>query len=539
MPSGSFLIPKWRAAGSAPRWFARPATPWSPAQLTGLALWLPGHLTQALWQQNLATTQLTHAAADGDPVGQVDDQGPHAHRAAAGSTGREPVLGSGGGRPSFLTFDGSNDVLVLENSKHALAFVHTTAQFTILAWVKVASDGTNLILLDSANNGASGNVGLFLRRNSSGDTLTFIVVKGVAGTPVMIRTTTATLRVADGWQPVVIKCNGATASIQVGSQAAETFSAVAGAAAGTPSTDDLHIGARSSALGTYFQGSLGDLAVCSGALADSELDLYRRFAPQRSGAPLSRALLGGLSLAPQQLSHYFQHYDFSDATRLFPQIDKTGSVSADATAIGCVEHRGGAALRRDAAAAANDGTRPLYRTAVQNGLAAAEWDGADDRLGFLNWCAGGALTVLLVAKNRDTTLGSHYLQGTQYVVQTGSNYEGGDNERFVVHPIGSPSPAAGSEDGIGSPVAGEAWHVYEFTRDASVWQIAVDGVSGPSVTNSGALVMNNMGQQSISGWWLDGYVGELVKYNVAHSATNRAKVRRHLGTKWNIPISDL
>ncbi|MBX7164813.1 MAG: LamG domain-containing protein [Pirellulales bacterium] len=538
---GSRFLSAQREAGSfGSQWTSRPATPvFTPTQLSGVTLWLPSHLTDALWQENLVGTPLMRATTDGHTVGQIDDQGPDAHRATAGNAGREPLLGSGGGRASFLVFDGVNDFLTVENSRQAFAYVHTTAQFTLLAWVKVASDGTNLVLLDTARGGGTDKFGLYLGRNASGNTLTLLVLKGTAGTALVNRTTTATLRVTDGWQLIVVRCNGSTGTIQIGSKTPEGFS-VSGspAAAGTPATDDLHIGSVSNTVGNYWHGNLGELVLCNQSLSDVQVALYASASPGRSGGATAKVLAGGEALAPQQLSHCHTHYDFSVAAALFQQLERTGAVANDGDPVGAVEHRGGAALARDATAGANNGTRPAFRPNTKNGLAAVQFDGADDQLNFFSWCKGAALTVFIVAKNNDVAFGSHYLTGTQYVVQTGSGYLGGNNERFVVHPeAGSGLPFLGAEDGVGAPVAGEAWHIYEFTRDADVWESSVDGRAGTTVTNTHIFSMDGMGPLSNPGFWLDGYLGEVVKYNVAHPEANRAKLRAHLAAKWGIALA--
>ncbi len=558
--TATFWQPACSRRFSSATWFARPANAWSPLDLANLQLWLPTHLLRALWRTPTNQTEEANASADGQTITQLDDQGPYAHRVVA-AVGREPVLGSDVDRHSYLALT-PDDFLTLDNSNGALRWLHNGSAFTVLVWFRVASGASsNGVILDSAHSTSAGTTGFSLRWNSSGTV--FSAVHRAASGHAISHTSTATIGNADGWTLVGITFDGAsTATMRLFTQggtvvkATESMSVTGGFDSGD-ATDNLDIGVRSDTHTLGFEGNLADVVLLSGVIGDAELDLLRAWNPARTTTSPGRVLGSYATLGAAAVSGLAEWHDFGDRSTQWQDAVGGTAVTLDDDPIGVVQNKlpvpSSVELNRDFAYDGTASARPLSKDAVNNGSArpAAQFDGgsaADDNLSIPSQPSGAASTWIYVVRNLDANFGSHYSRasGNQYLVKTGSNYEGGGtNEmRVVVHTSGAlapndESPHYGKEGGIGEemPGGGEVWEIVTVRRDGKTWDLRWNGLpAAQTFQNDGGFAMSQLGPAVNADFELDGYIGCRLRYTHALSDAQAALVEAGLAAEWGITL---
>ncbi len=505
---------------------------WAPTDISSLAYWMPTFSPTHLWQEDSTIVGLTRATADADKVGQVDDPSPCAHRAIALSSATRPALGSSGSRLSFLTFTGaSTNRLDVENSLSAFNFIHGGGAFSLCFWALMATDGTSMILLDSVQ-GTSANAGIYLEK-TSGNKLALAIGRAPTASFMVNYTTTATFAIADGWLPITITvpagAGTATGTITIGAKSPETFNVLAGAPAGTAAHANLEIGALSGTHGSPFNGSMSDLVIVNAVMSGADLTAFRAYNPARDGSSIVTASnTSAATLLPSQLNFLQYWYDFSDASHLWQDTANSVAVAVDTDPIRSAQNKSSALLLNRDAQANSTGTRPLYRTGIQNSLAAGKWDGVDDNLIFeTDWQRGGAMTVFLVCNAPTINGHPHVMEAssTQYWTITGSTYATASS--FVFHQSGGDSATVA----IVNP---DAWNIFELVRNGAITRVFVNGVEGQPLVSVGQSNMTQIGLANDGTLYWPGYVAEMVVYRAVHTDTNRSLVRAGLASKWGI-----
>lgn len=517
--------------------------PWAdPRDSAGLQLWLPTAYTAGLWVENSSSAAITHVLADGALVGRIDDPSVSAHRVFAQGTTVRPTFRTGSGRNAALQFDGSTSHVEVENSKAAFRFIHVDLTFTICVWAKKNLDGTSQFLCDSSQS-TTANAGFSLSLTAA-NKVNFFIAKASAGNAVINKTTTAGLAVADGWTPITITCNAGSGSIQVGANAAESFTCAAGASAGTNSQNDLEFGAISGTHASKFNGWIADFSVWNTVLSSGDLASYRSFDPAVAATTLGRQVTGGTSIAADGLSHLRDWLDYSDTASLYTDTGKTTNVASDGDAIAVAANKTGAQYLRDFTQSSS-GLRPLYKTNINNGLGCGLWDGSDDTLTMTSaWGKGGAFTLFVIAKNLDQTIGSHILfaAGNSYLVVTGFNYSGNTGNNGL-NPNGSPYVGLHCADSnfipVGNLVNPTGFNIIEIVCNGSNFKVFVNGIhlggTGVGTNTAGFSPVEMGGDSARAQWRMDGYIQEYAHYTVDHSIQSRDAYRRGLASKYSIP----
>jgi hypothetical protein len=185
-------------------------------------------------------------------------------------------------------------------------------------------------------------------------------------------------------------------------------------------------------------------------------------------------------------------------------------------------------------AAGVGGARPLFKTAIQNGLPVVRWDGVDDVM-VLPTNAFTALTqatvFLVIRTDTDTPVGED---------KTGL-WEFGSSADFTHYPFtdGNIYEACGStvRKSTGNPALNLAttFRVYCVTSASGAWTSYLDNVQHFTTG------VNTVGFPSVvefghSGgiYFCDGDWGECLIYDSALSAGDRTAVYDHLVDKWGL-----
>lgn len=190
------------------------------------------------------------------------------------------------------------------------------------------------------------------------------------------------------------------------------------------------------------------------------------------------------------------------------------------------------------------GSRPTFKTGIQNGLAVARFDGGDFiNRATVNLSAYTAITILATCK-ATSFVASHAVFSFGTIGTTAGSIElRGLLTTGTLQVIGF-----GTGTSIWTaPALGSAWHCVagriDFSAASGSEQLAwVDGdstgSSGGDFNNTGAFstnaVMTIGDRQSSSHQWL-GDIGEVLVYGSALSNTNRLAVEAYLKAKWGTP----
>jgi hypothetical protein len=494
----------------------------TPLELTGLRLWVPTAYTDSLWQENsYNSVVLTRATADNDKVGHMDDPSPSAHIVRALSQSVRPVLLSDATRKSFLDTATGSAWLVVYNSKRTFNAAHTGEPFTFAFWAKKNADGQYGCFVSNNRGSVTYNgVGIYVNPSNK---VEVYLTNNLLGD---FFTSTQSFLVSDGWQLICIKSDGTTGYLQIGNKPQESFPLTNTNNTSGDATFDLYIGRDSDAPAYAFNGGLSDIVFCNALMSASELDLLKKFNPARTSSPLARRI-SNLNLV-SDFSHLHSYYDFSDMTTLFQDVNKTVAVASNNDPIRVAVNKASAWTLRDAVAT-TDANRPLFKTSVQNGRAAALWDGVDDHLDFTQelWHGTAQSSTYVVFKNYDQTNGSHllYSSNTVYAVVTGDNYSGNPNAVAYVSvhcTNGFATSAVSIKDGA-------AWHLLEIIRDGRWIQVTLDGVQIEN--NSVETFAPYSIGRAIAGWELDGYVYKVVRFSAAHTGSHRTAIRQILANE--------
>jgi hypothetical protein len=222
--------------------------------------------------------------------------------------------------------------------------------------------------------------------------------------------------------------------------------------------------------------------------------------------------------------------DLSDLTTLYQTNDTSTPVTADGQTVGYVADKSGNARHATQATA---GSRPLYKTNIQNGKSVARFDGTDDHLAF-SVPAGAAKTWFFVARKRSAPgtaplyLWQH--EGAESQIATDSDliaagyYYWAPQALDVVTDIGVASVQVTSLIGL------------KFVSTASMI-IYANGTQTASIDPDNGYATNTtctIGDRVAGSRAIDADVMEILMFASALSDTNRALVESYLNTKWSV-----
>jgi hypothetical protein len=210
---------------------------------------------------------------------------------------------------------------------------------------------------------------------------------------------------------------------------------------------------------------------------------------------------------------------------------------------GFVETWTSKAGRKSAASQSVSNNRPA--TTTVNGKTAVSFDGSNDGLDFTGTAAIDETWIIAAAQTADQS-------GTRALVNDGTDGQGitiakGGN-RFVDITFGAPSvegvtrlrPAYAVN--ASTPYGPAVLSVVKSTAaggfvfiDGTQRSSAIDG--SPSFTTPGSRTMQRIGYYGPTLFQFQGWIGEILLYSRALSASERLKVERYLGKKWGITVA--
>lgn len=183
--------------------------------------------------------------------------------------------------------------------------------------------------------------------------------------------------------------------------------------------------------------------------------------------------------------------------------------------------------------------RPVYKTAMVNGLPAVRFDGVDDNLATPAFAQSTVWTAFVVVKR---------LSGTDVASLVDSDSSGGI--RIAQHIRYANASNAGSVafNTAGSPfpdeeaVTATSWSVLSAVRQPTAIAVFVNGTSGSSSATTGTPASGT--QPVMLGRWLGdaiqhthGDIAEIIYYPTALSTSDQADVRQYLGDKYGITVA--
>ena len=513
--------------------------PWDPRTPSGLQFWMPTAYTSGMWTEDTSTYEHTNVANSGDTAGIIFDPSVNAHRVCS-SSGSSPTFTTTG-HNAAVAFSGSQ-YYTIENSAGSFNYIHATSpSYTIGVWINVTTIGTAQTVIDSvlASSG-SNSVGCSLIITTTGK-ITWLVCKGVTGTPAVNSTTTAGLT-AGTMCYVEINCNSGSGTINVNGT---TSSFTHSGGSSSNASNGLSVGARASSNGVKFTGSMADLCIYNANLGGSDLTSYQSYNPSPTSATLAQQTNGSASIAATDLSHLHQWWDYSVKSRLWTTTARSTNVASGGDSIAYVDHGVGLgyALNRNGSQGTGANCPTFTANLNTSGNGGATFDGSLSDLPFTQtMTCNGAVTLFIVAQCNASNNGSHLIQGADYVVATGTGYnKNGIGQGGPGGPYSLVHTSSGTATPFNLQPTPTGMQIFEMVRQGNSFSTFVNGY--PSLLNpktiASALTFSSQGKNwsgLTSAWMLNGSVGELAMYTTAHSVSSRDALRLGLAAKWNVPV---
>jgi hypothetical protein len=196
---------------------------------------------------------------------------------------------------------------------------------------------------------------------------------------------------------------------------------------------------------------------------------------------------------------------------------------ADGTALGTWTKVAGTVSNATQATAAK---KPVWKTNIQNGLAACLFDGNDDILALTSTGFTSEWTHYLVANLTNKSSNAiNYIFG-----QTGEGFVlGGSNATY-----GYLGQIQSGTDYWLTGSGYEGWHVYTFQRQ----EIYLNGAQAGPYTKLGTVDRIDIdsigGRPDAANLGMIGYIGELIISNQQHDPTTRDGIEAYLMAKWGL-----
>lgn len=221
-----------------------------------------------------------------------------------------------------------------------------------------------------------------------------------------------------------------------------------------------------------------------------------------------------------------------DATKgLFDATSGGNSVTTDGAAVARWEDQSGNSRN---ASQATSNSRPILKTAVQNGKNGIRFDGINDFMATGSFAHSVPLTLFLVCK-RLSTSGSE--GDFNRIIEHGSN----DGTAIVTRTTGLIEYQYATNEGVNSAVnPGTDTKVYEYFVDSSAPRNLTFRVNNGNQTTAtrsqtpATPAAFNLSRFGGGGFHTNIEVYELCYYNIKISDSDRTKVRDYLNFKWSI-----
>lgn len=184
--------------------------------------------------------------------------------------------------------------------------------------------------------------------------------------------------------------------------------------------------------------------------------------------------------------------------------------------------------------------QPLYKTGIQNSLPIVRFDGTDDKMqcGASCFSGAGARTIVVVYYAAGTVP-----EGAIDPVCGQSNGEGPANTWCVIQSRASPQGdpyIAGYANDLGGPVIDNLWKIATLTFDGTTATSFKNGgqeaTGDKSAWNTADIGFQLGVDTGVVNQFLKGDIAEVVVYNAAISAADRATLETWLSDKWDIAL---
>lgn len=219
-------------------------------------------------------------------------------------------------------------------------------------------------------------------------------------------------------------------------------------------------------------------------------------------------------------------WDLSDASTLYDATSGGSLVAADGQ-IARIEDKSGNSRH---ATQATSASRALRKTAVQNGLDTALFDGSNDWFDLPNFLSGSSGSVFYVFKLQAGNQGAMVSQWGS-VGGTGGTEDSDGFSGQVYHGWGSNSRKSA---GTPSP-AFTAWNIASIESSAGLWAYR-NNTNLLYSTASNTVAWGTAPRFARSNnLYTGGWLGEVIYFPTVLGSTDRTAVLSYLKTKWGTP----
>ena len=198
--------------------------------------------------------------------------------------------------------------------------------------------------------------------------------------------------------------------------------------------------------------------------------------------------------------------DFSDITKLFQDAARTVPVTADGDVIGGVTDKSAAGRHGAQATTAN---KPIYKTAIQNGLSVARFD-TNDWLDFSNITLSNYSYFVVWKKNSGDSVILLETESKYSYLQYAAAWYVGNKNILVAMTVGT-------------------FYLKEAIIDATTIYRYTNGSAHATQARDAAQGIGQLGYSSPS---VNGDVAELLAFDAVLSDANRLLLETYINTKW-------
>lgn len=255
-----------------------------------------------------------------------------------------------------------------------------------------------------------------------------------------------------------------------------------------------------------------------------------------SGVQLSDVAVDGTpaTFSPSDIAN-LRFWLKADGT-LWQDSARTTPVTSDADPVGAWDDESGNSFHVIQATA---GSRPTYKTNIQNGMAVVRFDGTDDVLRGSHsavWNTGADHTIFTAIKAK--------VPGGGQIVTDCATDSGLDRRGWQF----ASSSALIFRDGVGGGNVGNTnitdgvWFVFTGIINGANSRVYVDGanvatgtMSTDTTASSSPIAVGSRYVSPSAGQFLNSDIGEMIIYNGALSDTDRESVESYLRTRWGTP----
>ncbi len=478
--------------------------PFSPTDISGIALWLDADDPRTLFSNTSGTTRAT---ADATAVALWADKSGNGRNASQSTASKCPLLKTSVlNNRNVIRGDGSNDTLSLsrcvsEDFSIFIVFQTTQSYFRFAAsqWYEGAG------LFDSEVGGVTNDYGISMYQGYP---------RAGTGNPDTSITDPSTRN--NGSATIVcftrLKSTGAlnlyTNGIPVASGTGTTASLT------SPTVNYLMSTADSFG---YMSGDMAEVIAYSSVLSSTNRIKVEQYLQNKWG--ISSGFL------PTQISGIQLWLDSSDSGTLFQDTSGTIPVVNEGDPVGLWRDKSGNAKHATQSTNAN---RPLFKTSVQNSKNVLRFDGSNDGMaGSDTGFSTTTSTVFVICKSAIAGIDNYpFMFGTDAATQLVglTTY----NNQMQITQYGASTFVAFTTN---------AWNIIYFTKSSNNWTMNLNGTSASTTMTTSTVLSGNYGigfNKSGNRAFFNGDIAEVILYNSVLSTSQIQQVQAYLNQKWGI-----